>query len=222
MKKNMTRLIAALGLCFLGSVVAIASPTSQQQIFDFTVFLDGDPVGQHVFRVESSKAEKSVHSEAAFSVKFLMINAYRYQHQANETWEDNCLTSLKASTQDNGTDSVVEGKTNGTGFLLKRELVQEMLPSCIMTFAYWNPDMLKQSRLLNPQTGEYVDVEITPKGRDRVEVKGNKTTANRYHLKTRQFDMELWYADNGDWIALDSRLEGGHILKYRLEGLKKP
>lgn len=222
MKTILLNVIALQTLLLLGHVAAMASPPSQQQVFDFKVFLDGDPVGQHVFRVDRLETAKQVHSEAAFNVKFLMINAYRYQHQANETWQENCLTSLKASTHDNGKDSTVEGQTKGNEFLLKRNLDQETLPACIMTFAYWNPQMLKQSRLLNPQTGDYLDVDITPKGRDRVAVKGSEMTANRYHLKTREFDMELWYADNGDWVALDSRLEGGHILQYRLGELKTP
>ena len=222
MKTILLMFITLQGLMLLGSLSAAASPPTKQQVFDFTVFLDGDPVGQHVFRVDSSETAKKVHSEAAFNVKFLMINAYRYQHEANETWQDNCLTSLKASTHDNGKDSRVEGQTKGNEFLLKRDLDQETLPACVMTFAYWNPSMLKQSRLLNPQTGDYLDVDITPKGRESVAVKGSEMTANRYHLKTREFDMELWYADNGDWVALDSRLEGGHILKYRLGSLKTP
>ncbi len=222
MKKIFVPLITVQGLLFLGALSASASPPATQQVFDFTVFMDGDVVGQHVFRVDSSETAKKVHSEAAFNVKFLMINAYRYQHQANETWQDNCLTSIEAITHDNGKDSLVEGQSKGNEFLLRRDRDQETLPSCIMTFAYWNPLMLKQSRLLNPQTGEYLDVAITPKGLDKVAVKGSETSAHRYHLKTREFDMDLWYADNGDWLALDSRLEGGHLLTYRLGGPKTP
>jgi hypothetical protein len=35
-----------------------------------------------------------------------------------------------------------------------------------MTFAYWNPDLLGQSRLLNVQTGEYLDVQVRALGEE--------------------------------------------------------
>ena len=40
------------------------------------------------------------------------------------------------------------------------------LPECVMSFAYWNPDFLEQPRLLNPQTGEYVAVQVEEAGMD--------------------------------------------------------
>jgi len=43
---------------------------------------------------------------------------------------------------------------------------QANLPACVMTFAYWNPDLLGQSRLLNVQTGEYMDVQVRVLGEE--------------------------------------------------------
>ena len=34
------------------------------------------------------------------------------------------------------------------------------LPSCVMTFAYGNPKILDQKKLMNSQNGEYLDVDI--------------------------------------------------------------
>jgi hypothetical protein len=38
----------------------------------------------------------------------------------------------------------------------------------------------------------------------------------RYVLKGQGLDITLAYAvDGGDWVALDSRLDGGRTLRYR-------
>ena len=53
-----------------------------------------------------------------------------------------------------------------------------------MTFAYWNHDFLHQSRLLNPQTGEYMDVQIEKVGDETLAVSVAATTKTRANLRS--------------------------------------
>jgi hypothetical protein len=48
-------------------------------------------------------------------------------------------------------------------------------------------------------------------------VRGQKINARRYHVDAGKFQIELWYADGERWVALDSVLDNGHRLRYRLE-----
>jgi hypothetical protein len=212
------RLITFAAACLLAVVAASgsASPAIDRD-WNFTVYLDKDPVGTHRFTLTETAAMRKLRSEARFTVKFLMIKAYSYEHEADEIWQGDCLTTLKARTDDNGERSSVIGNERNGRFELKKGNLAETLPACIMSFAYWNPLMLKQSRLLNPQTGDYTDVSIKARGRESIPVRGKTVAADKYHLDAGKFQIDLWYADGGRWIALDSLLDNGRLLRYRIE-----
>jgi hypothetical protein len=190
---------------------------SREDIWNFTVYLDDDPVGFHRFSLAEEGTGRNIHSEARFDVKFFIINAYSYAHEAEETWQGDCLAELRAHTDDNGDQSSVSGSERDGHFRLRRGPEETDLPACVMSFAYWHPLMIKQKRLLNPQTGEYNEVRIDAKGQESIPVRGQPVTAQRYRLDAGKFRIDLWYADGQRWVALDSLLENGRKLRYRIE-----
>ncbi len=210
--------IATLAAALLGLAGAAgAAPQTAERDWNFTVYLDDDRVGHHRFSLDETPAMRELRSEARFSVKLLMIEAYRYQHQARETWRGDCLGAIEAQTDDNGERTTLRGQSQGDRFELRKDDQEEKLPACIMSFAYWNPLMLRQSHLLNPQNGEFTPVRIQPRGRESVPVRGQAVAADKWHLDAGKFQIDLWYADGGRWVALDSRLDNGRTLRYRIE-----
>ena len=83
-----------------------------------------------------------------------------------------------------------------------------------MTFAYWNPDFLEQPRLLNPQTGEYVDVRVENLGEETLDFRGQSIAATRFTLKAYDVDLTLWYSTDDEWLGLESVAKGGRIIRY--------
>jgi hypothetical protein len=206
--------ILLLGLLLTDS----AFPAPRVDVWDFKVYLNDTPVGSHRFTLTEQSSTRELRSEARFDVKFLMINAYTYVHKARESWRGNCLAGIRATTDDNGELTRVEGALDGQGFRLNTNGIRTELPGCIMTFAYWNPDLLAQTRLLNPQTGEYTEVRIDAKGDEQIPVQGRRLSARRYRLDAGKFQIDLWYGvEDRRWLALDSTLEGGRRLRYRIE-----
>src|SRR6187200_1499365 len=67
----------------------------------FNVSLDGKPIGEHRFVMHQFDDMVEVTSEANFRVRFLFIDAYRYEHRAYEMWRGDCLERLDARTDDN-------------------------------------------------------------------------------------------------------------------------
>ena len=212
---RLSLLAALVTICAAAQSRTAMQPSNQD--WNFTVYLDDDAVGQHRFALSESESMRKLRSEARFTIKLLMIKAYSYAHEASETWQGDCLQYIQAKTDDNGDRSALLGNESNGRFELKKGKTTETLPACIMTFAYWNPLILKQSRLLNPQTGEYTQVRIQPKGRETVPVRGKPVSADRYHLDAGKFQIDLWYADGERWVALDSTLENGSKLRYRIE-----
>ena len=184
--------------------------------WDFDVYLNDKKVGKHLFTVSELGGLKLVESEASFTYRFLFIPAYRYEHRAIESWANNCLIDFDANTNANGDRIYVTGEQNGAMFSVETDNSPVELQECVMTFAYWNSEFLKQPRLLNPQTGDFVDVRVERVGDEILYVRGRPVAAIRFKLTAYEVDLTLWYSLDNDWLALESVAKGGHIIRYEL------
>lgn len=199
---------AAIGLALCGAALAasaepVLAPTGE---WNFRALLDGKPIGQHRFSVSGEGEERKVVSEANFTVKFLGITAYRYQHKATEQWRDNCLTALDSNTDDDGKPQRVLTDRNDA-----------LLKGCVMSFAYWNPAIQSQGRLLNAQTGKLETVQVKRIGAGSIAVRGKPVEATEFHITGPANSIVVWYSAQGEWVGLDSTVAGGRKLSYRLQ-----
>lgn len=186
--------------CLLGVMLAIALP-AQGATWDFTVTLDGSPVGTHRFDVVEEGGGRRVTSVARFDFTLLGISVYRYRHEAVELWRGDCMVRLDSHTDDNG----------------ERSAVALAFPVCVMSFAYWNPAILGQAELLNSQTGQPHKVSTADLGREPLAVRGRPLLAQRYRISGARNPIDLWYSEAGEWLALESRIAGGRQLRYEIQ-----
>jgi hypothetical protein len=212
----MTGSIFLLSLLLLTHLNTLQAAPGVEE-WSFKVYLDDTPVRYHRFTLTETAAERELRSEAHFDVKLLMFTAYSYRHKAIESWCGDCLTGLEASTNDNGNSTEVSGVLETSCFRLTTNRTPIDLPDCVMTFVYWHPDMITQKRLLNPQTGEYTAVTVSPQGEGKVPVKGVERTTRHYRLDAGKYQIDLWYGtEDRRWLALDSQLDNGRKLLYRI------
>jgi Family of unknown function (DUF6134) len=215
---------AAWLLTFLGCGSATWAAATEPVVptvgeWDFQVFLDGKPIGEHRFSVSEQGDERKVSSQAQFAVKVLGITAYRYRHEASEQWRGGCLVTLKATTNDDGkrTDVLIEnGDSTRPSAGTNLSSGSASPSSCLMSFAYWNPAIQTQTQLLNAQTGKLESVKITPAAGGSIEVQGRTVSANRLRIVGTEQPIDVWYSTQGQWIGLDSMVAGGRTLSYRL------
>lgn len=206
----MTRSIIAL-LLMAGPTASLAGTGA----WDFRVLLDGREVGRHQFTLAVEGQERELRSDAQFAVRVLFIDAYRYLHEAVERWNGDCLQSLDALTETNGRREIVSATMQEGRLAVVRPEGRELHEGCVMSFAYWNPEILKARRLLNSQTGELMPVTITGQGEETLIVRGEPRTATRHRISAKKLQIDLWYA-NGHWIALEALAPGGRRLRYEL------
>jgi hypothetical protein len=157
-----------------------------------------------------------VTSHANFAVRILGFNAYQYRHTAVEQWQGDCLTALTAATDDDGKDTEVRATRAGETLNVVADQTVQPLNGCVMTFAYWNPAIRTQTRLLNPQTGRFEPVQITEAGSGLLDVRGVPTPATRIRITGLSAAIDVWYSPQGEWLGLDSLVNGRHKLSYRL------
>ena len=202
---------------FLTGMLTTLPAAAQARAWNFLVTLDDSPIGFHRFALSEQGGAREMKVEARFNVKVLFINAYQYVHDATERWRGNCLDSVSARTDDNGEKLTVEAARDGERLAVTTAKGRQALDGCAMSFAYWNPEILRQPRLLNSQTGEYEAVKITQLPDENVLVRGVQVMARHYRITGPKNPIELWYSISDEWLALDSIVGGGRKLRYRIE-----
>lgn len=204
-------------MCSAALLMATLPAAAQIRAWDFQVSLNDSPIGYHRFALSGEGAAREMTSEARFEVKALFITVYRYTHDAKESWRGNCLESLTARTNDDGARLVTEAARDGERLAVTATKGRAALDGCVMTFAYWNPEILRQPRLLNGQTGELETVKIGSLGDETIAVRGAQVPAKRYRITGPKNPIDLWYSADNEWLALESTVEGGRRLRYKLK-----
>jgi len=189
--------------------------------WDFAVQLDKRPIGTHRFTLQPTEGNaRELVSEARFDVKFLGFTVYRYHHQNAERWKGDCLTPLAANTDDHGDTTIVKGSESASSFRVVantgRKSTSVDAQGCVVSFAYWLPQQLaRQSRLLDPGTGRIEPVNITALPASTIDVHGAPAAVTGLRIDGLKHPIDVWYAD-GRWVGLDTAVDGGRVLTYRL------
>lgn len=218
---SVVALSVSWGLLTTLSTHAASAPTGE---WTFAAFLNDKPIGEHRFSISGAGDERRVVGEANFDVRFIGISAYRYQHKVVEKWRGNCLVDLVSRTDDDGKITHVRTQTDGDaspgseGLVVFADNAAGLpVPGCAMSFAYWNPAVQTQTRLLNAQTGKLEKLQITRVGSGEIDVRGLPTVATRWRITGATNPIDVWYSAAGDWIGLDSTVGGSRKLSYRLK-----
>jgi hypothetical protein len=226
-----------LPLSLAASALVIASPgvaqpaaaaaTGPATEWLFTALLDGKPIGTHRFvlqPVADVSGERRLDSLARFDVKFLGFSAYRYTHRVDERWQGDCLASISAHTDDDGSVTDLLGRATPAGFAVDVRVTGKpavpstfVTPGCVMSFAYWNPALARQDRLLDPGSGRIEAVTIGEVDRTApLDVRGKPVSVRGLRIAGLGHPIDVWY--QGDqWVGLDTVVQGGWRLSYRLK-----
>ena len=210
---NVMKCLMIIVLVSFGTIAESKMPNKQQTWY-FKVFLDNKPIGYHEYRMTGNDDQYIMSIKAEFDVKFLFLSVYSYAHNNSETWQNKCLTELSSTTDDNGEDLFVRFRAESDGFLIDTPEGTQTVNECVRSFAYWNQDLLKSDFLLNAQTGELVDIELKSMGEESITLGDQSVEAERYKIKGKDLEIDLWYSPNKEWLALQSITKGGYTLYY--------
>ncbi len=214
-KKVRAGIVYSLILSFAAALVSAPATAASPLDWEFEVRLNDKKIGYHSFRLSEDNGRQILETDAAFDVKLLFVTAFRYRHTNREVWEDGCLERIQAQTDANGKRFEVQGVRRADALTVTIGDERKRLAECVQSFAYWNPNVLSATRLLNTQTGEYEAVTVIPDGDDSVQVGERTVEAERYRLRTQNGDIRLWYAKGTQtWLKLEAPAKGGRTLRY--------
>ena len=199
----------------IGAVALVISNSTYAEEWNFDAVLNDKVIGQHTFIYEN---EKTI-SNANFKFEYLFMD-FIYQHKSTETWQEGCLKTISSKTDDDGDLYEVSGHIGTDRFLVTTNNKTTELPSCVMTFAYGNPKILEQKKLMNSQSGEYLDVDIQFIREENHIVKGEDILTDLWRIEANIDDgdllIHLWYDKNMNWVSLKSQTPIGDM-QYKLK-----
>jgi hypothetical protein len=231
------QLAAVLFLLVTGSTAATAANDFPYgPSLAFTVYRNGEEVGQHTLSFQNEGANRTVTVAVHLSVKTLGVIAYRYSHNSKEVWNGNALQRLDARTDDNGRKFAVRAQRDGKALMVEREapaqvapaavadqgfqapeIARERLPAGILPTTNWNVGQVGQSVLLNTQYGTQSHAKITPMGREPVRTASGATLQATHYRYTGDLRMDQWFDDRGRWVKAAFPAFDGSTIEYILQ-----
>ncbi len=208
--------IALGALSLVTASIATATLTTGPGM-GFKVYRDGSNIGQHTISFEQKGDQLIVDIEIGLEVTFAFITFYDYKHRNREIWRNGQLISINTETDDNGKIHTVSGRAVGNGFLVNGNGEQTLLPADIIPTSYWNPATRSASTLMNSQTGELIEVSITPEETKPVSMPWGEREG-RLHRMTGDLELDLWYDRKGCLLKLSFKAPSdGSLIDYRAD-----
>ena len=206
----------ALVACAISSLIGAGAGEEERRL-TFDVYLSERPIGTHEFALRETPAGLRMETRASLELEVLRMRAFAYAHHNVEHWRAGCLESIESRTDSNGKQFRVSGSRRDDAFVVAGSAGEQTIAECVGTFSYWDKaQLLARASLLNSQTGEYLPVRTTHLGTETLALHGHEIAVERYAIRGEGLRIELAYArDDGEWIALDSKLAGGLTLRYR-------
>jgi hypothetical protein len=196
---------------------AAAQPTAQPatETLQYAIIRNGEQIGTHKVELRRTGKETAVNVATNVEVKVLFITAYRFQYTATERWVNGRLVALNAETDDNGTQHKLTAALKGATLEVEADGKAAQIDKNILPGSFWNPEVVRQSVMLDTQTGQVMPISVVDGGSEQVTVETGSAPARRYTIKGK-FSQDVWYDSRGRLVQ--SQLVGpdGSVITYKL------
>jgi len=205
-----------LGAGLVASAPGAASTKPTEGTLRFDVVLDGRQIGEHALTFEAQPdGSLQVAIDIDLDITFGPFTVFAYTHRNRTAWRDGQLLALDSETDDDGERHWVRAISGDNGLTIQtdREAEIDVAPT-LLPSTYWMVSTVRQTQLINSQTGELLDVDVRKIGRDYLDGPGGLIAATHYRLEG-DLEIDLWYDDAGILVGLAFVARGAQV-EYRL------
>lgn len=214
-------IVALVIALLLGSVVvafsndpALARFQSASRL-EYKIVRDGNEVGFLSIEFIRDGDRLTVRTHAKIVVTFIGIALYRFIHEAEEQWANGELLRLTSRSDDNGEPRQVAFEVDGDRLRGTYNGRVRDYPATLIPASLWNPEMLRQTVLLDPIRGRDRRVTVVEKGEEALEIKGQVVTVHHYTI-TDKVTRDIWYDSNGQLVQVRFSAKDGSEIQIVL------
>lgn len=207
--------VAAVATLATAAAFAAAGTASvpRDGVLAFDIVRNGKPIGTHTYRFSTEGERTKVEIRTDISFQLLFIPVYRFEHESREIWENNRLTSLESSTNDNGTPVKLRVYRDEDSLMVIGEDGMMHVDREIIPASLWNRLVLDRNKLLMTTSGSVKSTQVEYVGEETVEVRGQPHKARHFRL-TGQFSRDLWYDENDVLVRVRFEASDGSTVQY--------
>lgn len=189
-------LLAAPALLLPTSALAAPPPR-----LAFAVFRNGTKVGEHQMTFSGGEADLTVRTEVNMTVRVGPVPVYRYKHSAVERWTGGRFQSVETTTNGNGKVYKAGGRAAAGAVQLFGPNGNVRAPAEAVPLSHWNQASFGKP-MFNQQEGKLLKITATRVKPGHWRIRG-------------EAEIDDFYDANGDWLALQGKLEDGSRLEYK-------
>ncbi len=182
----------------------------------FAVELDGRSIGAHTFAFHQL-ADDSIEVDIRIDleVKFGPFTVFEHRHRNETAWRAGRLVRMRSETDDDGDLVNLAARALPAGLEIQSNAASTYTaPPDSLPTTYWMTSTITQSRLINSQTGELLNIEVTELGRESVPGPEGPISATRYRIDG-DLEIDLWYDDTDTLVGIAFVARGSQVT-YRL------
>lgn len=172
----------------------------------FDVFRGSTGFGSHVIRFDRNGDSLVTDTTIRLRAGLGPITVFRYEHDAREEWRDGKLVSLESRTLKDGDDYQLDVMRDAESYQIERDVPElsgiNQLPAEFLPSSHWHGYGEQLETILNTETGEPMDVEVTYMGTEEIQGDGGTIMADHYRLVS-SIVLDLWYDENGRWAGCE-------------------
>jgi hypothetical protein len=212
LRAALTRLaVLAAGLC---AALPVAQAHADTKRTSFVILRNGTQIGTNTIDVECTPSQTTVATVTHIEVTLAFVTLYRFEQTETEQWSGRQLLSLRARTDDNGRIHQTIARRTGDVLAVERDDQEKNAPATVMPLDVWNPAVLTQTTVLDPQGGSVVPFRAIDRGEEDFVSGGHPTRAHRYTI-TAGFSQDVWYDTQGELVGLQLTGSDGSIIRYQ-------
>jgi hypothetical protein len=175
----------------------------------FRLLRGGSSIGTHTVTFHQDGAKTIAVVGVDILVRVAFINAFRYRHTSEETFQGGRLIAVRSTTNDNGRAYGVTGQATSDGFRIEGPGGPFMAPATLMTSnSTWNAAFVRQQALINVQQGGQCGLVASRVGTESVVAQGASVEATKYRAVTPHCAGHVWYAPDGRWVHAVLEMRG--------------
>ncbi len=214
----MKLLYASMALfLMLFSNVATAATIPSNGVLDFTVVRKGKDIGHHTMHFEKDGGKTKITIKTKIKTKMLFIPAYKFNHDAVETWENGSMTYMHSKTNDDGKKHRIDMSKQGMTIFIKSDGNKGYIQKGnILPASLWNNALVKQNKVLNTLDGRVMSIVPKNMGMENIIVRGQEVIAEHYKIMG-DFERDLWYTPGGLLVKVQFKGDDGEQIQYILK-----
>lgn len=199
----------------LFAALPVAPAHADAQRTTFVIMRNGEPIGTNTIDVARTGSQTTIGAVTHIVVTLAFLTLYRFDQTETEQWSGRRIVALQARTDDNGSIHQTSVGRAGDCLTIRRDGHDTSASATVMPLDLWNPAVLEQTTVLDPQNGSVVPLRTTDHGEEDLVTRGHAIRAHHYTIATT-FSQDVWYDTEGRLVGVRLTGSDGSIIRYEL------